>query len=411
MTEIRAYEEGDLGAIRALLEETGEFSSLRDEPDEAVARAFAGPGVLALVAEEDGALVGFSRALTDGTIQAYLCQLLVAPAARRRGLGRRLTEETLQRSGASRIDLLSTDAGQLLYGSMPHIRAPGFRVYSPSDPRLGLDPDAPPAAAAELAICATCGTQFDRIAPPECPICRDPRQYVPATGQAWTTQAELRGAHHNRVAPQGELTGIVSVPRVAIGQRALLVPDGAGSNLMWDCITLFDLDTAAAIERRGGLSAIAISHPHYYAAMVEWARHFDCPIHLHAADREWIMRPDPLIELWDGERRELANGLTLINTGGHFDGATVLHWAGGSGGEGTLLMGDICGVVPDRRYVTFLWSYPNSVPLPARAIERIGAALAPFSYRTLHSAFWDTEVPDAEAVIARSVRRFVDAVT
>ena len=145
--------------------------------------------------------------------------------------------------------------------------------------------------------------------------------------------------------------------------------------------------------------------------MVEWARHFDCPIHLHAADREWIMRPDPRIELWDGERRELGNGLTLINTGGHFDGATVLHWAGGRDGEGTLLMGDICGVVPDRRYVTFLWSYPNRVPLPARAIERIGAALAPFPYANLHAAFWDTEVDDAEAVIERSIRRFVDAVS
>lgn len=286
----------------------------------------------------------------------------------------------------------------------------GIRADKPEDPRIGAGPDAPPPAAEELAICVTCGTQFDRVAPEACPICRDPRQYVPASGQAWTTQAALRGAHHNRVAAQGELTGIGSVPRVAIGQRALLVPDG-DANLMWDCITLFDLDTAAAIERRGGLSGIAISHPHYYAGMVEWARHFDCPIHLHAADREWTMRPDPRIELWDGERRELGNGLTLINTGGHFDGATVLHWAGGCDGAGTLLVGDICGVVADRRYVTFLWSYPNQVPLPARAIRRIGAALAPFSYRTLHAAFWDDEVTDAEAVIERSLRRFVDAVS
>ncbi len=277
----------------------------------------------------------------------------------------------------------------------------------PNEP--AADAGAPPPE--ELAICATCGTQFDRRDPESCPICLDPRQYVPATGQAWTTMAALRGAHHNHLGPQGELTGIVSVPRVAIGQRALLVPDGAGSNLLWDSITLFDADTAAAIERRGGLSGVAISHPHYYSAMVEWAHYFDCPIHLHAADREWIMRPDPRIELWDGERRELGNGLTLINTGGHFEGATVLHWAGGGGGEGALLVGDICGVVPDRRYVTFLWSYPNRVPLPARAIERIGAALAPFSYRTIYAAFWDDEVQDAEAVIERSVRRFVDAVS
>ena len=263
---------------------------------------------------------------------------------------------------------------------------------------------------AELAICATCGTQFERGAPADCPICLDPRQYVPASGQAWTTQADLRAGHRNRLVPQGELTAVVTEPEFAIGQRALLVPDG-DANLMWDCVTLFDAGAAAAIEARGGLSAIAISHPHYYAGMVEWARHFDCPIHLHAADREWIMRPDPHVELWAGDQKELGNGLTLINTGGHFDGATVLHWAGGSGGEGTLLVGDVCLPVPDRRYVCFLWSYPNRVPLPAAAVERIGAALAPLRYRNLHAAFLDTEVPDAEAVVERSLRRFVDAVS
>ena len=54
------------------------------------------------------------------------------------------------------------------------------------------------------------------------------------------------------------------MPDFAIGQRALLVPFG-DSNLLWDCITLLDDATAAEIERRGGLAAIAISHPHYYS--------------------------------------------------------------------------------------------------------------------------------------------------
>ena len=52
--------------------------------------------------------------------------------------------------------------------------------------------------------------------------------------------------------------------------------------------------------------------------MVEWAQRFGCPIHLHAADAEWVMRPDPAIEHWDGETLELGHGLTLIRGGGHF---------------------------------------------------------------------------------------------
>ena len=50
------------------------------------------------------------------------------------------------------------------------------------------------------------------------------------------------------------------------------------------------------IQELGGISAIAISHPHYYTTMVEWSRAFGgVPILLHAADRQWVMRPDPLI--------------------------------------------------------------------------------------------------------------------
>ena len=196
-----------------------------------------------------------------------------------------------------------------------------------------------------LAICATCGTQFAVTDPERCPICEDPRQYVPASGQAWTTLAELRAAHHNRFGPQGDLEGIETVPSFGIGQRALLVPHRE-RQLLWDCITLFDQDTAALVQRRGGLTGIAISHPHYYTTMIQWARHFDCPVYLHADDAEWIMRRDAHVVLWDGERHDLGDGLTLLRTGGHFSGATVLHHAAGSDGAGTILAGDICATGP-----------------------------------------------------------------
>jgi len=151
-------------------------------------------------------------------------------------------------------------------------------------------------------VCVTCGTQFpESEEPPEaCPICLDPRQYVPEDGQRWTTMADLRAAHRTEVRADGELDGVGCEPGFAIGQRALLVPFGE-QRLMWDCITLVDEAGADAVEARGGLAGIAISHPHYYSAMVEWAHRFDCPVHLHANDREWIMRPDSAIELWSGE--------------------------------------------------------------------------------------------------------------
>src|SRR4051794_38123222 len=140
------------------------------------------------------------------------------------------------------------------------------------------------------AICIACGTQYpDAETPPrECPICLDPRQYVPVAGQRWTTMDELAADHRNEVRDDHGFTGIGTTPHFAIGQRALLVP-WEGSNLLWDSITLLDDATAAEVDRRGGLRAIAISHPHFYAGMVEWAHRFGCPILLHAADERWIM--------------------------------------------------------------------------------------------------------------------------
>jgi hypothetical protein len=256
----------------------------------------------------------------------------------------------------------------------------------------------------ERYICVTCGTQFaDSAEPPDaCPICEDPRQYVPPSGQRWTTLAELSSDHENEIRGDGEYTGIGTSPSFAIGQRALLVPFG-DSNLLWDCVSLLDDASADEVERRGGLAGIAISHPHYYSSMVEWAQRFDCPVHLHAADAEWVMRPDPLIEHWDGERLELGHGLTLIRGGGHFPGGTMLHRADGAG---TLLCGDIIQVIPDRGHVGFMWSYPNLVPLPESEVQRVAGSVEPLDYEAIYGAWWGRVIPsNGPQIVRRSAER------
>jgi glyoxylase-like metal-dependent hydrolase (beta-lactamase superfamily II) len=255
-----------------------------------------------------------------------------------------------------------------------------------------------------LPVCVTCGVQFGGPAE-RCPVCEDPRQYVPVSGQQWTTLEEIRREHRNAIRDEAGLTGIGTEPKFAIGQRALLVPWG-GSNLLWDCVTLLDDETAAAVEARGGLRAIAISHPHYYSAMVEWAHRFGCPVLLHEADREWIMRPDDAIELWSGDTRELGDGLTLVRCGGHFAGGTVLHRA-----DGTLLAGDIVQVIPDRSHVSFMYSYPNYIPLPEAEIRGILAALEPFAYERILGAWWETVIPrDGRGIVKRSAERYISAI-
>ncbi len=255
--------------------------------------------------------------------------------------------------------------------------------------------------------CATCGAQFTpaETPPDRCPVCDDARQYVPESGQAWRTLDDLRATHRNEIRREGAYDGVGMDPPFAIGQRALLVPAGE-QFVMWDCLPLVDDAAAAEIERRGGLAAIAISHPHYYTGMVDWAHRFGCPVLLHADDRDWIMRPDDAIELWEGETRDLGDGLTLIRCGGHFAGGTVLHDAG----EGALLSGDIVQVIPDRGWVGFMYSYPNLIPLPVEAVTAIASALEPYDFGTIYGAWWGRLIrADGKAIVRRSAERYAGA--
>jgi glyoxylase-like metal-dependent hydrolase (beta-lactamase superfamily II) len=259
-------------------------------------------------------------------------------------------------------------------------------------------------------VCKACGTQFapSEEPPGACAICEVARQYVPHDeGQVWLTWDEVRAGRRADIRDDHGILGIGSDPGFAIGQRALLVKSTAG-NVLWDCITYLDDEIVERIAAEGGLAAIAISHPHYYSAMIEWAHAFACPILIHEAERKWVMRPDPSVQFWSGETHSLGGGVTLIRCGGHYEGAQVLHWRE----QRALLSGDIVQVIPDRRFVSFMYSYPNLIPLPAAAVERIAAALEPFQFDTIHGAWWDRFIDgDGSNVVRRSAERYVRAVT
>ena len=263
-------------------------------------------------------------------------------------------------------------------------------------------------------VCETCGAWFTdaNAPPPACPICEDGRQWVPAGGQRWTTPAGVvdgRSADVREHPDEPELLGVGLTPGFAIGQRMLLVSTDEG-NVLWDMIPAVTGEGLDAIRSRGGAEAIAISHPHYYGASCAWSAALgDVPVLLHSADAEWVTRPCAAIEHWEGDSRSLPGELTLLRLGGHFPGATVLHWAGGAAGRGVLLSGDVVMAVPDRN-VSFMWSYPNLVPLPAAEVERIGAALEPWPFERIYGAWWDRVVPSAaKDAVRRSVARYTAA--
>src|SRR3954447_3186667 len=104
--DVITYGPRHLDAILALCKTEGwtTFAANRDR----AARAMGAPGVTALVAIEgaasgEGRVLGFSQAVGDGAVTAYLCMLLVTDSARGRGIGKALTERTLRDSGALRL--------------------------------------------------------------------------------------------------------------------------------------------------------------------------------------------------------------------------------------------------------------------------------------------------------------------
>jgi glyoxylase-like metal-dependent hydrolase (beta-lactamase superfamily II) len=259
-------------------------------------------------------------------------------------------------------------------------------------------------------ICRTCAVQYrsSEQPPPACIICDDERQYVGWQGQRWTTMEELaaEGLRTDVRDLEPGLTGIGTTPSLAIGQRALLVQSDHG-NVLWDCPGFLDRAAVDRVRELGGLAGISASHPHFYGCIVEWSRAFGgAPIYLPRADADWITRPDPAVSLWE-DRVEVVPGVTLIQCGGHFAGSAVLHWSRGAAGRGVLLVGDTITVVNDRRYVSFMRSYPNLIPLPGAEVERIVARLDPVEFDRIYGGWWDRDVAEgaAEAVRA-SARRY-----
>ena len=263
-------------------------------------------------------------------------------------------------------------------------------------------------------LCATCGSQFSESVepPPRCPICEDERQFVSPEGQSWTTLDDLRRQHRNVLTElEPGLTEIITEPKFGIGQRALLVKTPAG-NVLWDCLSLIDDATIEAINKLGGIASLAMSHPHMYGSMVEWSYAFGhSPIHLHAANQRWVMRPDPVVEFWGGESHRLDQGVALHCCGGHFTGATALLWPEGAQGRGVLLTSDTMYVAPSQSYVSFMYSYANYIPMSGPEIDSVVDKVAPLRFDRIYSHLPGLVInQDAKLVLERSVERYKKAI-
>ena len=123
------------------------------------------------------------------------------------------------------------------------------------------------------------------------------------------------------------------------------------------------------------------------------------------------MRKGPAIKLWQGDTFKLWDGVTLVRCGGHFPGGTVVHWAGGDGGRGVVCAGDILTITQDRKWFSFMRSYPNFLPLSKREVEQIGKAMGPFKFDVVYGHYFDRVIEkDAKQVLEKSIARYIAAI-
>lgn len=194
------------------------------------------------------------------------------------------------------------------------------------------------------------------------------------------------------------------------------------------------------INSKGTLKAIVISHPHFYTTHLEWAAQFNCPVYIASDDAEWLSREDRKgVRRWIKGTSEIIPGVTAIQCGGHFDGSGVLHW------ENKLFIADTMMSVPvrlprfflnhthlkreysvdahqsgfynagqakrDQKTTTFsfMWSYPNMIPLPPNEIHGIWKALKPFEFDTTYGGFPGQNVTrkDLKKQVLESMKIFI----
>ncbi|HZX58783.1 MAG TPA: hypothetical protein VFE54_08660 [Mucilaginibacter sp.] len=258
-------------------------------------------------------------------------------------------------------------------------------------------------------ICTTCGTRFphnERV-PALCPICNDDRQFINLKGQSWTSDEELKKDHSVKISRINDRLYTLTIkPDFAIGQRAFLLLS-PGGNILWDCIPLLDKAAKEFIHSKGGLKAVAFSHPHFYSNMNEWAAEFNCPIYIHQNDKPWIFNHGPNVKLWGGDEKPLWDDIKLVHVGGHFPGSGMLHIASLSSG-GAMLCGDSLYISRSLRHTAVMFSYPNSIPLLRDDFEAFYARVSKLKFDTLYGATFEGQQLEGNAyeIFTNSMNRY-----
>ncbi len=174
--------------------------------------------------------------------------------------------------------------------------------------------------------CSNCGhwqPWFQDQQPIACPVCTDVRNALPEDRwdfrKATRVGSELT-THWEEVLPG--LWGFSCHPKFGLGATGWLLvrPDG---NVGFEGTPWYTDAALQQIESLGGVRVLAASHPHGYGALWQLQDAFEPILVIHREDLKYTKA---FRVTWPADDcHELAPGLTLHHTGGHYEGHSVLY--------------------------------------------------------------------------------------
>ena len=255
------------------------------------------------------------------------------------------------------------------------------------NPYRGLLPPLPAYA------CTNCGhwQRWPAPGPVTCPVCADVRNALPEHGFEFLTGKqvdELVTCHWGPSPVQG-ITGFGCSPRFGLDSTGWVIETDAGL-VGFECAPWYSTAALAELRRmataHGGLDVLASSHVHGYGAL--WQLQLELEPAVVAAgvhDLEWTKA---FRVTWPvDEHLQLAPGLTMHRTGGHFPGHTVLH----DSHRGVLFCGDALKVDLDADGGAVALSahkaFHAQIPLSHAEVRECRAVVAELEFGALFTPF------------------------
>jgi len=240
--------------------------------------------------------------------------------------------------------------------------------------------------ALSLYACANCGFwQRWFAAPPDCPVCTDPRNALPEDGWRFLPArevAERSTGRWTRLAP--DLVAFNTDPPLGLNGTGwlLLRPEG---NVAFEAAPFYTDAMLDEIGRLGGIAVLAASHAHGYGALWQLQEAFAPQLAIHTGDLALTKAFDVT---WPyDEATEIGPGLTLHPVGGHYAGQAALHDAGGR----RLFCGDMFKVDQDADGRAVALSahkaFHKDIPLTPRELRRYREVIAPLAFDAVLTSF------------------------